>query len=356
MRPFVVSLALLSFPALALEPIDARPVEAPIAWGTTGVLRSTEPLGDHGIALLGFTTYRAVPSSGDAGDRTMWLGELGGAFGLTPRLTLGLTAPLLLRGYGVYGAPLSALGDARLVLAHTLVAPGIVGPGLAWAIGARAPTGDRASGIAYAAPTATASVHGEYRAAIVELLGHAGIAVPIGEATSIAGVVPEAPHVVVDAGVGVTMRMRDLLSVGPTTPRVELAATLRRAASGSSAFDAVFLHASERFFADADEDVAVVVSLGGAISGPREVFGTVGLRYTPRTHDRDGDGVPDRIDQCPELEEDRDGFEDGDGCPEVDNDNDDVGDEEDKCPNDAGPPETEGCPAPKSEPDSREDR
>ena len=317
MRPFVVSLALLSSPALALEPIDARPVEAPIAWGTTGVLRSTEPLGDHGIALLGFTTYRAVPSSGDAGDRSMWLGELGGAFGLTPRLTLGLTAPLLFRGYGVYGAPLSALGDARLVLAHTLVAPGIVGPGLAWAIGARAPTGDRASGIAYAAPTATASVHGEYRAAIVELLGHAGIAVPIGEATSIAGVVPEAPHVVVDA---------------------------------------VFLHASERFFADADEDVAVVVSLGGAISGPREVFGTVGLRYTPRTHDRDGDGVPDRIDQCPELEEDRDGFEDGDGCPEVDNDNDDVGDEEDKCPNDAGPPETEGCPAPKSDPDSREDR
>jgi hypothetical protein len=356
MRSFVVSLALLSSLARALEPVDARPVDAPSAWGTVGVMRGTEPLGDANVAVHAFTTYRAVTSAESAADRTMWLGDVGGAYGLTPRLTLAFSAPVLLRGYGVYGAPLTALGDARFVLAHTAVVPGVVGPGLAWSLGVRAPTGDRASGIAYAAPAATASIHGEYRAAIVELLAHAGVAAPLDEAASKAGVVPEAPRVVVDAGFGVTMRMRDLLSVGPTSPKVELASTLRRAASGSSAFDALFVHLSERFFLDGDEDVALVVSLGGTVSGPREAFGTVGLRYTPRLHDRDGDGVPDRVDQCPELEEDRDGFEDGDGCPEVDNDNDDVGDEDDKCPNEAGPEENHGCPLPKPALEPRDER
>jgi hypothetical protein len=286
----------------------------------------------------------------------MWLGDVGGAYGLSPRLTLALSAPMLVRGYGVYGAPLTALGDARFVLAHTAVSPGVFGPGLVWTVGVRAPTGDRASGVAYAAPAATASVHGEYRAAIVNLLAHLGVAAPLGDAASNAGVVSEAPRVVVDASFGVTMRARDVLFAGPTAPKLELATTLRRAATGSGAFDALFLHLSERFFLDDDEDVALVVSLGGTVSGSREAFGTIGLRFTPRVHDRDGDGVPDRVDQCPEIEEDGDGFEDSDGCPEIDNDNDNVGDEDDKCPNEAGPEENQGCPAPKPSREPPSDR
>lgn len=351
MRPLVFVLAVFAVPARALEPVDVRPTDAPSAWSTVGVLRSTEPLGVGLVAAHAFTTYRAVPTTDNAADRTMWLGEVGGAYGLTPRLTLALSAPVLLRGYGVYGVPLSALGDARVLLAHTAVTPGIVGPGLAWTVGFRAPTGDRASGIAYAAPAATASVHGEYRAAIADLLAHAGVSFPLGDAASQAGAVPAAPRVLLDAGVGVTMRMRDVFGVGPATPRLELASTMRSAATGSDAFDALFLHLSERFFLDEDEDLSLVVSFGGSLRGAREGFGTIGLRYTPRVHDRDGDGVPDRVDQCPELEEDRDGFEDGDGCPEVDNDNDDVGDEDDKCPNEAGPAENQGCPEPKPEPE-----
>ncbi len=34
--------------------------------------------------------------------------------------------------------------------------------------------------------------------------------------------------------------------------------------------------------------------------------------------DRDGDGVPDRADLCQDEAEDRDGFDDGDGCPDAD--------------------------------------
>ena len=60
--------------------------------------------------------------------------------------------------------------------------------------------------------------------------------------------------------------------------------------------------------------------------------------------DRDGDGIPDIVDRCPDEPEDYDGFQDDDGCPDRDNDNDGVPDAEDRCPNTPGPPENAGCP------------
>ncbi len=64
--------------------------------------------------------------------------------------------------------------------------------------------------------------------------------------------------------------------------------------------------------------------------------------------DRDNDGIPDDKDQCPDRPEDKDGFEDADGCPDIDNDADRVLDIADRCPN---VPETyngfedeDGCP------------
>jgi outer membrane protein OmpA-like peptidoglycan-associated protein len=64
--------------------------------------------------------------------------------------------------------------------------------------------------------------------------------------------------------------------------------------------------------------------------------------------DRDGDGIPDDVDKCPDEPEDKDGFEDEDGCPDPDNDKDGIPDVVDKCPNE---PETvngfqdeDGCP------------
>jgi outer membrane protein OmpA-like peptidoglycan-associated protein len=48
--------------------------------------------------------------------------------------------------------------------------------------------------------------------------------------------------------------------------------------------------------------------------------------------DRDNDGVPDVRDQCPDRPEDKDGFQDADGCPDIDNDGDHVLDVADKCP------------------------
>jgi outer membrane protein OmpA-like peptidoglycan-associated protein len=60
--------------------------------------------------------------------------------------------------------------------------------------------------------------------------------------------------------------------------------------------------------------------------------------------DKDGDGILDDVDQCPEQPEDLDGFEDEDGCPDPDNDQDGVFDTEDLCPNTPGPVENQGCP------------
>lgn len=57
-----------------------------------------------------------------------------------------------------------------------------------------------------------------------------------------------------------------------------------------------------------------------------------------RAGDRDGDGIPDDQDFCPLAPEDRDGFEDEDGCPEPDNDGDGIPDAKDRCPLEAGDP------------------
>ncbi|HQY61753.1 MAG: hypothetical protein IPF92_10990 [Myxococcales bacterium] len=91
----------------------------------------------------------------------------------------------------------------------------------------------------------------------------------------------------------------------------------------------------------------VDLGLGSAIGVP-SFRGLAQLGWSPRTHDEDGDGVPDDVDQCRQIPEDRDGFEDSDGCPEIDDDDDGIVDKEDACPRVAGvessEPRRNGCP------------
>lgn len=63
--------------------------------------------------------------------------------------------------------------------------------------------------------------------------------------------------------------------------------------------------------------------------------GFLGLMYIHEVGDQDSDGVPDDKDQCVTIAEDRDNFQDDDGCPDPDNDGDTIPDEDDKCPNKA---------------------
>jgi OmpA-OmpF porin, OOP family len=71
--------------------------------------------------------------------------------------------------------------------------------------------------------------------------------------------------------------------------------------------------------------------------------------------DNDGDGIPDGVDKCPDEPEDKDGFQDQDGCPDLDNDNDGFSDKIDKCPNEPedkdGFEDDDGCPDPDNDKD-----
>ena len=72
--------------------------------------------------------------------------------------------------------------------------------------------------------------------------------------------------------------------------------------------------------------------------------------------DRDGDGLLDADDTCPDSPEDADDFEDADGCPDPDNDQDTVLDTADRCPLEPEDPDgfedADGCPDPDNDQDT----
>jgi outer membrane protein OmpA-like peptidoglycan-associated protein len=75
----------------------------------------------------------------------------------------------------------------------------------------------------------------------------------------------------------------------------------------------------------------------------------------PKPQDKDGDGILDGDDKCPKKAEDRDKFEDEDGCPDEDNDKDGIKDEKDECPDEAEDKDKfedgDGCPDPDNDKD-----
>ena len=88
-------------------------------------------------------------------------------------------------------------------------------------------------------------------------------------------------------------------------------------------------------------------------TGTADVRAFFGVRFARRLvghegyRDSDHDGIIDANDDCPNEAEDRDGFEDGDGCPDYDNDKDGIPDEDDECPNVRGEKRSgdgNGCP------------
>ena len=97
----------------------------------------------------------------------------------------------------------------------------------------------------------------------------------------------------------------------------------------------------------------LAVTVGGGVGvlegvGVPLARGIVGIMYVNEASDQDGDGIADASDACPTKAEDKDGFEDKDGCPDPDNDKDSVADENDKCPDKPetinGVADTDGCP------------
>lgn len=85
--------------------------------------------------------------------------------------------------------------------------------------------------------------------------------------------------------------------------------------------------------------VAAGTGITNGVGAPDfRIFGTLG--WSPSDGDRDGDGIPDRSDKCP----DDPGPAENDGCPWPDTDGDGLIDPEDRCPEVPGPVENQGCP------------
>ncbi|MCL2825331.1 MAG: OmpA family protein [Polyangiaceae bacterium] len=105
-------------------------------------------------------------------------------------------------------------------------------------------------------------------------------------------------------------------------------------------------------------DVRLLLNIGYAFSlsdaGPKAPPPAYNLEYEePVYSDRDGDGIPDDLDKCPDEPEDgKPPFPD-DGCPapdvpDPDTDMDGIPDKDDACPKEPGPPNVDpklnGCP------------
>jgi OmpA-OmpF porin, OOP family len=79
-----------------------------------------------------------------------------------------------------------------------------------------------------------------------------------------------------------------------------------------------------------------------------DLRGFIGIVFEPSIGDRDGDGLKDDVDRCPDAPEDLDGWQDEDGCPDLDNDGDQIPDTDDRCPDlpedRDGEGDQDGCP------------
>ena len=106
---------------------------------------------------------------------------------------------------------------------------------------------------------------------------------------------------------------------------------------------------TENLSRDGDRDGDGIADSFDQCPDDRENYnGFEDLDGCPDDPDTDKDGIPDSRDACMLEPEDKDGFQDNDGCPDLDNDADGIPDALDKCPNQPEDPDgfqdEDGCP------------
>jgi hypothetical protein len=305
--------------------------------------------------------------------------------GLGKRVHLGLDLPILLyqtgdaptpqskQVLGDFTLPKHALGDIGLTGKLTLVQPtgGEFG-GFALALHERltAPTGDDGSLMSEGGVTSETRLLAEYRLVVLGIHAAAGFKARADrqrfacEATPLAAdgtdACPTRYGNEIPWGFGLSLRPQafGIDPKGRWTWYVETHGHLP--AGPVSAFTSAKL-SDANLGVGARFQVRDVAVLGGVEAGlvggvgTAPVRGILSLGWAPRVHDIDGDGIEDDVDKCKELPEDKDGFQDDDGCPDADNDDDGVPDVDDKCPNVAededGFEDDDGCPDPDNDKD-----
>jgi outer membrane protein OmpA-like peptidoglycan-associated protein len=147
-------------------------------------------------------------------------------------------------------------------------------------------------------------------------------------------------------GAGATVDLPSLGRIRAWKAIAELSGQVPAGFDGSARYSTPFdLRAGLR--APLGQELAAEVGVGSGFGRAygREVFRAfAGVRWEHVVRDRDGDGVPDDRDRCPDVP----GLRELDGCPPgealPDRDGDGVPDGEDRCPDVKGPRELEGCP------------
>ncbi|WP_437548130.1 hypothetical protein WME97_48795 [Sorangium sp. So ce367] len=394
MRPSAIALSSLLAasvaPLAAAQPsADLRGFRASIDPGAGVYLEpaATPDTGEWSASLWASYAYRPIvlrdPASGEIRFdviRHQVSADFAAGVGIARRLLVGLTLPVVLHQTGdapmsdatrVLGdtwLPAQALGDLGLVGKLTLVQPtgGDLG-GLALALHERftLPTGDEASFVGEGGVTNELRLLAEYR--LIAFGAHlaAGVKLRAGEArfgcqatpVSAAGDDP-CPTVFgheLPFGLGLSFRPQ-ILGIDPegrTTFFLEAHGHLPLSPiapfAGQEAAALELGLAARYALGDVSFLAGVETALAGGV-GTTPLRAVLSVAWTPRVHDADEDGVPDDVDQCGELAEDRDGFQDDDGCPEGDNDEDGVFDDEDRCPtqkeDEDGVADEDGCPDP----------
>ena len=281
--------------------------------------------------------------------------------GLGDRLALGLSLPTVMYQSGTGGRligsdlPQTALGDLGLQLKATLLPSGELGGFSLAALGRLTlPTGNARSYIAERSATGEVRLLGELKLIALAVRATAGVKVRGSEQTYVS----ERFGQELPWGFGLAFRPQ-VLGIdskgrweGTLEAHGAVAITPKFAALAQSP---AALGLSTRYTPGAlSFIVGAELPLDSGVGTPR-VRAVLGVGWAPRVHDEDKDGVPDEVDQCPELAEDKDGFEDADGCPDFDNDDDGVPDDSDRCPTEKedsdGFEDDDGCPDPDNDHD-----
>lgn len=283
------------------------------------------------LALATGYAHHPLPDAGDAALGRRAFTDVEGELGLGDRaaIALGMGGVWAQAGHGTSGVDAAGLADARVAARYRLLGDvGIGGrppdgPGLGLDALAYLPTGSRD------ALSGDGAISGELGAtADFHLLG-------AGAGVRVAWLHRGAARTVVDT------RLRDAMSFGaalraplpfytPLRVVLECRGQTDFATSTATPLEldlGLRLHVGSWALM-----LASGLGLRDAVGAP-DARGLLGVRYRPQSHDRDRDGVADGDDECPLLPEDRDGFQDDDGCEDPDNDNDWVPDADDLCPN-----------------------
>lgn len=261
--------------------------------------------------------------------------------GLGDRIALGLALPSVLYQKGdnvsaeVNGAvalPKAALGDLGLSVKAVLLPAGELGGFALAALGrVTLPTGDPTSYVSEGTATGELRLLSELNLVAISVRATAGAKIR-GDETSYGGhgfghELPWGAALVLrPQAFGWDQQGRWSWSL-ESHGAVALTPSFAAAAATPAALGAVARYTPSEISVLA----GIEAPLGNAVGVPL-VRGVLGIGWAPRFLDADNDGIEDSKDQCAELAEDRDGFQDGDGCPDFDNDDDGVGDDEDKCP------------------------